>query len=1756
MKQVLKVILICFVCVIGAFGLAIGGMYLFGGFDEKIVYADNLSFSQTEVISSKKILLQLNTTTEGVTRKKVKLYPSSGGKDIIEFPDYVNIGETFTVLPKINDNGTNIGGNVTLYAEYDTVDANLSAKAKCEILIDIPVEEVTINIDNLVMKPNIEQIICNEGDLLSSTLNISPTDSLVPYLSKGTLKIGNIVNKALYLELVDDEGNSFENSTSTVEFYVGTDKLEATGKTFIPVEYNLTANGAVFAKSIAIKPKSNQEDFYLKAYVYSTYAEQQKNIDEQTGVQFNKYSTITKDLGFTIGAYDVNGMTIKPTNQNVYLYEDTNIYLNNPNVKGNDIDLGIELSTSSPGIEEVGKSYYLDYIYLNINNNTYRTLTNANSDLESDISTQNGLPIKYNGISTQKDEWLWKFKIDDFFAYYDYETSDKVFTATVTYKDNQNTHIRTFNIIPKIHEVDSLSVVYSKEGDTSLNVQSNKNVAVTKNNININYNLPVGKEPTFDELAYYISYDKNFDNGKTTVSTIPSEKGVYKVNFSFILTEESSISTIVTSSTWGIFQNVKFSQGDKNLEIQYENGSVKQPVNSKLFSANTPIYVEAIVKLNSTIESNDIFYINDYIKITNTDVKFYKGLGENSYETYPHLTIDSVRYYINFDYYLHEETNVQYLKIDTQNSEFRVQGIGEFFVTAQLIYFDQDTEKTFWLGKSADVKVDVYERLSNLSAYSLTDIENSTYGVFENVISYSEDNKDTYYILITSTEIDSLKNYIYYNQVNVSVKQIIDEDLISKYSGIDTINNEAIIFVGSWVEVIKDEVLVGYRLAYKINPIYTLEVDEGVIANNFEIVISIMVNGTEVKADFHKAAVGEGEEIKKSLEFEIVDKTVKGAVIKYSTPSGVTNDGSSEEQALELYASVNGADITWNVNFTENLRYYFKYNETDSTGIITSMTSSVQALNVTGLPVSELVNFSIDTNNYIESEKVGKGGLTLKNFPTNPDEDGKNQGILLRVTVYASDIPYDFNSRYKWSNTENKFVLTKNENLFAYLYLKVYGLDIEISSNEKEIYACGNSEVDLIGNDGLFNISVKSGSANKSGTVYNSITDFSNIFKTNVVKNSLATDESVVVSDDLTKLKIRDDFMVDGEQIFYFYVGNVQSGRIKIKTGVDGEGKDVLENSYTQHLKSAFTINTNSTFEAPSKDNNFVTIGYNLPGSPLTAEDLVTVNVNVKSHSLDNKYGITNPIKVNEDKTLSFKTVPVSYTAVIELNIIKIGNSDDFITLDYNISINTIYTNNDIVVGNLFDDGEGNTYYYLTAGKENPISVGSGISYQNKLAENIAEAGPNFQYPKPTGVTITFENAQEDYIVASEHMNKDAYVNRMAIWSDDLNYSKDVNITITFTFDDDGKIICYKTIKVLPNLTLSLLKTTYKSGDTINLTDDESAYVFTKNSARVKLDLSSFKYDGIENKAYNKDSFTYDNTFFTDESNMVNFENLRLKVKNPEFTAQVTTIVFEYIIPSEDYRLYFDIQVNIQPIIYSDDLSFGLFHEATGEGGDNVDYYYVQAGQENALTVNNGITYLDNLLLANNAGKIARVDAVFENVDSLDTLEANKHMFVSGIGSNISIYSTDLNYTKDVKVTLTFVFADNTTFEFESVLKVLPNLTLAFTKEDILKTERIDLLNENSYVLTRNGVAGILEIPNFNYEGNGTVYSKDNFIYDETFFGRYDVDNDNALVLTIIDDTTPEGEVVNKVITLIYVATNTKGENYNLTFELNVSVEF
>ena len=119
MKRILKIIFLSFISVIGVGALLIGGMYLFGGFNEEIVYADNISFSSTEVVASEPFAVKITTTTENVNRTTLKLSVLAGGEQVIEFPSRVEIGEIFYIIPR-QTNGINFGGNVTLKAEYET----------------------------------------------------------------------------------------------------------------------------------------------------------------------------------------------------------------------------------------------------------------------------------------------------------------------------------------------------------------------------------------------------------------------------------------------------------------------------------------------------------------------------------------------------------------------------------------------------------------------------------------------------------------------------------------------------------------------------------------------------------------------------------------------------------------------------------------------------------------------------------------------------------------------------------------------------------------------------------------------------------------------------------------------------------------------------------------------------------------------------------------------------------------------------------------------------------------------------------------------------------------------------------------------------------------------------------------------------------------------------------------------------------------------------------------------------------------------------------------------------------------------------------------------------------------------------------------------------------------------------------------------------------------------------------------------------
>lgn len=1531
MKRVFKIIALTLLCVIGVFGLGIGGMYLFGGFDEKIVYADNLSFSEAEKISAETIYMQINTTTEGVTRNKVKLVASSGGNRIINFPEEAIIGQPFVITPIRDENGKNVGGNVTLTAYYDAVDANLNAVAQCNILIDIPVEEVNVKMDSLVLRPGGElTTLWLQDNELSSALDIAPLNSLTPYLISGSQSINNITNKKIFLELCYKDGTALSDNNTIAHFKVNNSSEEK--KASIEVGYevkDINSDGkkeVVFSDSVYIVSGNEAEDVILKAYTYATYKQQENNtVKDEDGnvvsVPLVKNQTLQNQMGFSIGSAEAIDIIFNSGNKGVYLNEEIRIFLNTEekNMGPNDINLGLELVSDSPN-SPIGNFRLLENIHIDVDKMSYRTLKNGSEKDDDEIYTSEGLKLKFDGITTQKDEWYWLFKINSFDAYYNYMNNEETFVATITYKEKENSIVKTFNIIPKAYEVDNISTKY-EEGTSALKAQSGNALVFGDDNIVFNTSsLPQGVEPTFKELEHYISYDKNYDNGSTTVNTTPVQVGKYKATFNFYITKDTtSFSITPYSGDWATFEKVVFYQGNKTYTINYNSGVPQNPIitpaGATFNDYETPVQAEVILQIKSSTTSKSLFYINteEEIGITNTMVKFYESISgeegtETVFSTTPFLTINKIRFYVDFDYYKDSKTDIQYLRINdkTANSDFmKVQGIGTFYITTQLVYIDENTKQVYWLGKYVDTKIDVIEVLSNLSAYYYNTENNKYNDVFgTETISYKEGSVETeadyYYIFITSSTMESLKNYVIYNKINIKVSQNFANIAVENYPGIDSINANAIEFVSNWIEVIENDKVVGYRIAYKINPISTISVDgTTMLANMFNISISVDVDEeTTVFAKFILDA-STGYNNPSSLDVLIEDKTIQNAKIAYGTTEN------SQSKPLEAKAYVQNQEILWyDINFEENLKYFFGYDADATEGTTESMTYDINVIDSSKVVLTNLYSFSVN--------KTGKGGLILNNFPLNLNESGVNQGVLLKLTVYSLGT-HDFNSHYAWNSSLLNFVQTQNSNLSADLYIKVFGLEINIEANNPEVFGIkdeqseienGTAGVPFIGENGVFKVTAKSG----KGSEIN-VDNYTNVMSVFINNENLYLDETSKT------LYFKNDFLIDKNVQFIFYVGS-NANRIRIKTGEDGQ-TNIYQTYYEQLIKSAYDIEITKDFTAPSVDQTFATILYN--GAPEVEEGeentfdintLLTISVNVISTTLSNDYGIDVPITVNDQTNLlTFKTVPVKYNAVVRLSLTKKDGSNESNFKDYTINISPIYSEEDLTIGTLYEDAENskNNYYYINAGIENLVStVDGGIDYNNELDNTKANI---------TNVDIYFADIASDKVNVDAHMGKIVKTNELQIWSYDLNYSKTIEVKLIFNYKDGGKFIYVKNLTILPNLSLEFKNNKVNSNVTsINLTNTNS-YVFTKNGLEIDLEMPDFVYDDL-NTNYNYNSFNYDSTVLSDISSTTSDDQdflLKPLINSLQISGVVekTIISFNYV-SDRGYILTFDLPLYIQ----------------------------------------------------------------------------------------------------------------------------------------------------------------------------------------------------------------------------------------------------
>lgn len=1557
MKRVFKIIFLSFLCVAVALGLLIGGMYLFGGFKEKEVYANDLSFSVSEVVSSESFALKITTNTPDVNKKNLKLSVLAGGESVIDFEPQVEIGEIFRVYPK-QQNGVNFGGNATLVATYDYDNSNQSVKAYCDIMIDVPAESIQIKTNPITTTLNQRILIAGKDQKVSEVFGVNPEHSLMPYVNFGTQKITNIVDKKLYLQLVYKNAEDMVLEKNVAKFLLDNVPQD---KEYIEVSYSYrkvdgnATKEIVFDNDIVVET-FKQEEVYIKAYLYSTYKDQNNNTVDGL-VSLDKNDALKAKLAMTIGDYEITNMTINQEDREVYLNEDTYIYLNNPDVTGNNINLGVQLSTNSG--QEANKFYLLN-TYIKIDNDSYRLLTNNVG--ESD-TVDGWLSINHEDISRlEKNEWRWKLNVNNFLAY----KNNTPLKATIKYEyfdaEKQKTTVfeRQFNIIVKINEVESVEVSYP-ENKTAFDKASGET---------LNLMSSFTSTPAFDQnskygFEMYLSYSENYKNGKTTISTIPTVKNTYKAIFDFVFDGEEGTDynlslNAALSNQWCDVNEITYTQvvsteKTQTYHVNFKNQQGSSDPNNNKFKANKLIHAEVVIVLKAQPTEEDLFVVNvtvgadDHEQIAATDfmVKFYELVdsSNNTYSDFPYLSVDGVKYFVDFDFYKDETTLTKYVKLFdnlTATNSYKVQGIGTIYVTAQLVYKDGDT--SYWLDKSATAKVEVYEEIETILAYEY--IDGGDGATYDNAFSVSpitenekdgEGNKVNRYIYITSPELDSLKNYVSSEQVEIIAEQIFNinpvenDRIIAAYTGIKDINKNAITFIGSFVPVVVNDAVVGFKIGYTIGEVYDIEVDESILQGRFVIKISVKVNGEPVYAKFSVQinpndpnSVTEQE----YLNVEITNIVLETAHITY----GNDNINYTEGEPFEIYADVDNASgevkykyyLNGNTDFVDfnNLKYYFKFNDATKEKTTETLTATFDAT-VDGTKDLHMTNGGA----YFKFEKnsEGFGGLTFKNFPRFAN------GVDVKMTI-SSQTMLEFNSFYSYDASAKIFRQTQYD-ISESFYFKIYGLVINISANDSEIYGGKDEELSLLssGEDSVFAIEVRSTSSDAKYDNGRSISNYLKILNVSIDNTDLFVKDdkgALEYSDNGLTLKFAKDIIEDENVVVMFYIGDNPSTNSLISINVFDE----YLTSYRKQIKSPFEVELVENFEAPSKDNKFVTVLYKtesfdgLDAAALASKraeaeqnalEKLNVNVEYKNSTLNSSYNITSPVSVS-NSLLTFKAVPTAnenepaYTAnmLVVLSLIEGGTPRE---IQKTIKVYSSIVNDDIVVGNYFEDGD-DSYYYIDAGvdylvdKDDTPDINEGIVISGKLKEYFAYVDNiSFEFED-----VSYEVDDNINVQADVHMRPtrfDVATKNFGVMSDDINYEKVVKIIFLISLSDGGKVILSKNVVVKPNIVMKLAISSFKEGDDINLT---TLFLAKKGTSDVfeQVDILNY-FDYEDEKAiYNKNSFKFNELAFTDKSGV--YYILGVKAGASQLTSEQRTITFNYVVNNyQTYILAFSFEVEI-----------------------------------------------------------------------------------------------------------------------------------------------------------------------------------------------------------------------------------------------------
>ncbi|MGN0798174.1 MAG: hypothetical protein ACI4L7_01165 [Christensenellales bacterium] len=565
MRRVFKVILLTFLCTIGGLALVLGGVYLFGGMDEKPVYATNLTFSETEVVKSGPFSLTVNTTTENVNKKTLVLETSKtpNGDAIINYPKYITIGEPFHIAPILIDNVPQ-GGYFELYARYEGEATNQSVIAKCKILIDVPIQSVELNIDQVTLKPGNSINISKANETkISDIVSLSPANAIMPYnnsssaisgIENGSLFAGkDVKNKKIFLQIQS------LGETNPATFRVG-EGANATYSTVAELTYKYVNGSIVATNTISVVTSGNDEvgNIVICAYVCPSYDNNPDNIED---LDEENVATVKHDV--SVVEYTIDQMNISNDTSSLYLGETTKIYLNNSHAEEGSFNLGLDVVSSdgkSISLSTLPKEMLNKYIYINFADNSVGGI------LSRVDGTQNGglYGLNCSSNSTEMGEWYFNITVNNFQKYLDYNNNGNKIKLVVTFYDNglnesQDVIQKEVYLIPKITEVDKV-----ESSQYSISAKSGSKLNFDTNNYSIVFvdnKTPVGIANNF-KIVHYVKLNEP-TNGEIVLNgvTLESEYEHMVLNGESILILKTPNAQVTGSGSFKIYSQACYDDG-------------------------------------------------------------------------------------------------------------------------------------------------------------------------------------------------------------------------------------------------------------------------------------------------------------------------------------------------------------------------------------------------------------------------------------------------------------------------------------------------------------------------------------------------------------------------------------------------------------------------------------------------------------------------------------------------------------------------------------------------------------------------------------------------------------------------------------------------------------------------------------------------------------------------------------------------------------------------------------------------------------------------------------------------------------------------------------------------------------------------------------------------------------------------------------------------------------------------------------------